>query len=219
MENEVLLTMRNVTKRFKKRVVIESFNLEVSAGELVSLYGPNGVGKSTLMKMIAGIITPTSGTIEVKGYTSQSDRIAYAKNVSYMPDHFQFQQRLTLMEFLTYYAKLRGVSEEEVLQALERVGLADQRQQYVHTLSKGMGQRLLFAQLLFSGASVLLLDEPTNGLDEHWLEQLADQLHQFKQQGKAIILSTHMRSFASELADRMIELTLISNQTLLKHTR
>lgn len=196
--------MKDVTKRYKKQVVIDRFQLAAAPGEIIALHGPNGAGKSTVIKMISGIVRPTAGTIRVNGYSADKHRKLYAREISYMPDDFQFQQKLTVMEFLQFYAKMRQVSRRQVVEALARVGLLSKQDSYVSTLSKGMGQRLLLAQVLFSGASLLLLDEPTNGLDDRWLDNLKQILLDCKQQKKTVIFSTHLRSFAEDIGDRII---------------
>lgn len=206
MEYEPLLYVDNVTKRYKKMIVIKEFQLAARKGELIGLYGPNGAGKSTMIKMISGVVAPTSGTITVNGFSSKNDRKKYLQLVSYMPDHFEFRQPLTVKEFLMYYARLRRVGKQQVFEAIEKVGLQDKQNDYVSTLSKGMGQRLLLAQTLFSGASLILLDEPTNGLDDEWLLKLQQLLLQMKEEGKTVIFSTHLRSFADEVSDRIIHM-------------
>lgn len=206
MERKRILTMKNVRKRYKKRIAIDDFHLTADEGELIALYGPNGAGKSTIIKMISGVTQPTSGVIKVNGYHLQKHRKQYARNVSYMPDDFQLQQRLTVVEFLQFYANLRGVSQQSVLTSIEQVGLSSKKDDYVSTLSKGMGQRLLLAQVLFSQASLLLLDEPTNGLDDEWLTNLKTILLELKSQKKTVIFSTHLHAFATEIGDRVVRI-------------
>lgn len=206
MEHRPFLHVDNVTKRYKKKTVVQQFQLTAHIGELIGLYGPNGAGKSTIIKMICGIVPPTSGTITVNGHTLKRKRTQYARYVSYMPDHFHFRQPLTVMEFLMFYARLRQVPKSEVIAAMEQVGLIDKKDEYVSTLSKGMGQRLLFAQTLFSGAPLIVLDEPTNGLDDEWLIKLKQLLRQLKAEQKTVIFSTHLLSFAQEVSDRLIKI-------------
>ncbi|MFA8439822.1 ABC transporter ATP-binding protein [Pueribacillus sp. YX66] len=206
MGHKPLLHVHNVTKRYKKTTVVHEFQLTAQKGELIGLYGPNGAGKSTIIKMISGIVSPTSGTITVNGLTRKANRRQYAQYVSYMPDHFQFRQPLTVMEFLMFYARLRHVSKSDVLAAIDKVGLTEKQHDYVSTLSKGMGQRLLLAQVLFSGSSLILLDEPTNGLDDEWLMNLQRLLRQLKVENKTVLFSTHLYSFANDVSDRVIRI-------------
>lgn len=204
MDNEALLVMESVTKRYKNRLVIDQFQLTAKKGEIIALCGPNGVGKSTIIKMICGIIRPSAGTIIVNGQSCNHNRKRYAKEISYLPDSFSFHQPLTVNEFLMYYASVRNVSKDQVLQAVERVGLMDKKDEYISTLSKGMGQRLLLAQTLFSNASLLLFDEPTNGLDNHWLIHLRELLCTLKEENKTVLFSTHIESFAVDVSDRVV---------------
>lgn len=210
MDHKPLLQMLNVTKRYKKTTVVENFHFTAKPGELVGLYGPNGAGKSTVIKMISGIVMPTHGSIIVHGVERKKNRRQYSQFVSYMPDHFQFRQPLTVLEFLMYYARLRRVAEQDVYEAIEKVGLTQKQNALVSTLSKGMGQRLLLAQTLFSRSALILLDEPTNGLDDEWLQNLKQLLLELKDEGKTVLFSTHIHSFADEVSDRMIQMKRVS---------
>ena len=201
-----LLIMEKVSKHYKRKKVIDSFNLQVQRGELITLYGPNGVGKSTLIKMISGFIQPDFGSIMVNGQTIKNNRKRYAKEVAYMPDDFQFPQQFTVMEFLMYYASLRQVPKEKVMDTLKKVGLIDKKDDYLSTLSKGMRQRVLFGQTIFSNASLLLLDEPTNGLDEEWLINLKKLLLMIKKENKSVIFSTHNEHFATKISDYIVHI-------------
>lgn len=206
-----LLIVDQLSKRYKKHLVVDQFHLQAQRGEVIGLYGPNGAGKSTIIKLISGIIYPTAGKILVNGYDSVRHKKRYAQEISYMPDHFQFRQPLTVLEFLQFYARLRRMDLGKVFAALDRVGLISKKDAPIHTLSKGMGQRLLLAQTLFSGASLILLDEPTNGLDDEWLTNLKTIIVELKAENKTVIFSTHLHSFAAGVSDRMISVTPLAS--------
>lgn len=198
------LQMNDIAKKYKKHFIIDSFSLQVRKGEIVSLLGKNGAGKSTILKMIAGIIKPTRGVILVDGSSIKENRLNYAKKIAYMPDNFKFPATLTVYEFLKFYSQLRLANIKNIDTVLTKVGLVEKRNVKASSLSKGMGQRLLLATLLLSDAQLYLLDEPTNGLDEHWINEFQTMIMSLKKENKTIIFSTHDDRVAKKLSDQMI---------------
>ncbi|MFD2328988.1 ABC transporter ATP-binding protein [Cohnella sp. GCM10020058] len=196
-----LLQIENVSKSIGKSTLLHPCSLSVREGEIVALCGGNGAGKSTLINMIAGISRPTSGAILLDGLAWSEDRIAYADRVGYMPDEFQFGSALTAFETLSFYASLRRVGRERVLELLETVGLLEVRDRKVSTFSKGMRQRLLFAQAMLAKPALLLLDEPTNGLDPYWMEAFGRLIRMAAGNGQAVVFSTHQLNIAESYAD------------------
>lgn len=199
------LLVQNITKTYKGQIVVDSFSLEADLGEIVCLVGKNGAGKSTILKMIAGITKPTSGTILVDGLSKKTDPIAYTKKVAYMPDDFQLRQPLSVKEFLQFYRTMRQ-SKISIDFVLEQVGLLHKANERISSLSKGMGQRLMLATMLLSEAKVLLLDEPTNGLDEEWTERFQRIISSFKEEKRTIIFSTHDQKIVEKLANQIIKI-------------
>lgn len=121
-----------------------------------------------------------------------------------MPDDFQFGSALTAMETLRFYASLRKVTQERILEIFERVGLLDVRHRKVSTFSKGMRQRLLFAQAMLAKPELLLLDEPTNGLDPYWMEAFSELIGSASSAGQTIVFSTHQLNLAEKIADQVV---------------
>lgn len=201
--SQPILEIKNITKTFQKKTVLSPFSLQLDEGQIGVLVGGNGAGKSTIIKMIAGIFQPTSGGISVGGLGVQ-DRKNYPKKISYMPDDFQFPNGLTVKEWLSFHAKLCRAPKQQTEKALQVVGLDAKQNEKVGHLSKGMRQRLLFAQAYVRDASLVLLDEPTNGLDPYWVSTFADILLQMRSEKKTILLSTHQLDVASTLADVII---------------
>lgn len=204
MTNTICLDMKNVGKTYKKEQIIKSFSLKVNRGEIVALLGKNGAGKSTIIKMIAGIIKPSEGEISIDGHSLKESRIEYAKKVAYMPDHFRFPQTLTVYEFVKFYSSLRTRNVQKMDSVLEMVGLSEKRKEKTSSLSKGMGQRLLLATLLLSDAQLLLLDEPTNGLDVDWVERFKEIMQMLKNEGRTVLFSTHDKEVAGTLSDFIV---------------
>jgi len=193
-----------VHKVFNGKTVIGEVNLHADAGEVVALCGGNGAGKSTLLRMLAGIIRPTSGRITVGGLRWEDDRRKYAQQLGYMPDDFRFSAGLTAMETMLFWAKLRGFGEARVREVLELVGLSDTGHKPVASFSKGMRQRVLFAQALLANPPLIVLDEPTNGLDPYWMGSFVELVRQAAGNGQTILFSTHQLQIAEVLADRIV---------------
>ncbi|MGD8192170.1 ABC transporter ATP-binding protein [Brevibacillus ginsengisoli] len=203
MTNEVL-HVEDISKQIQKQTILETVSFSLQKGQVMALCGGNGAGKSTMLQMIVGITQPSSGHILVDGLERKKNRKLYANKIGYMPDDFQFGSALSAQETLMFYASLRGVSKDKVIQTLHDVGLYNVRNKNVSTFSKGMRQRLLFAQSNLSTPSLLVLDEPTNGLDPYWMDELAAQILQLKKAGQTIIFSTHHLQLAETVADHVI---------------
>ncbi|XID94736.1 ABC transporter ATP-binding protein [Paenibacillaceae bacterium WGS1546] len=201
---EPLLLAEGIGKKIGARTLVEPIDLRIAKGEALALCGGNGAGKSTILRMISGIARPSSGTLRVGGWTWSGNRRAFAKQIGYMPDDYSFSQVMTAMEALSFWAALRGEGKERALEALDVVGLKEKRNDNVQTFSKGMRQRLLFAQAILAKPPLLLLDEPTNGLDPYWMDEFAVQIRELKRKGHAIILSTHQLTVAEEVADAVV---------------
>jgi ABC-type multidrug transport system ATPase subunit len=121
-----------------------------------------------------------------------------------MPDDYHFNQGLTAEEVLQFWAALRKVSKERVSEVLTLVGLAEQKNKRVTTFSKGMRQRVLFAQALLAKPSLLIMDEPTNGLDPFWMQEFANLIKQIKEEGHMVVFSTHQLEIADDVADHIV---------------
>ncbi|MGE5703340.1 MAG: ABC transporter ATP-binding protein, partial [Clostridia bacterium] len=161
-------------------------------------------GKSTLIKMIAGMIPPTSGEVLIQGLSWSKQRSKYASRIGYMPDDFQFPAGTIVREWLSFYASLRHASKARVDEMLERVGLSQHAHKACTSLSKGMRQRLMLAQAAVAQPEILLLDEPTNGLDLHWIDWFVGMIGQMKQAGQTVLFSTHQLEIAVDVADVLI---------------
>jgi ABC-type multidrug transport system ATPase subunit len=193
-----------VHKEFHGKTVIGDVHLQADSGEVVALCGGNGAGKSTLLRMLAGIIRPTSGTITVGGLRWEDDRRKYAEQLGYMPDDYRFSAGLTAMETMLFWAKLRGLGAARVREVLELVGLSDTGHKPVASFSKGMRQRVLFAQALLAKPPLIVMDEPTNGLDPYWMGSFVKLVRQAAADGQTILFSTHQLQIAEVLADRIV---------------
>ncbi len=198
-----MITVDKVMKRFNRENVIGPVSFSVEKGEIVGLCGGNGAGKSTIMQMVIGQLSPTEGSILINGRRVEAGSRDYKRLFAYMPDAMLFPKVLTGFEVLSYFAKLAGAEDGRVEELLKKTGLWDDRNKKVKAYSKGMQQRLALAQALISGAEVLILDEPTNGLDPYWVKMFKDMLREEKEKGTAILFSSHILADVEELADRV----------------
>jgi len=201
---ESLLIAEGIGKTIKKQSLVEPIDLRLEKGEVLALCGGNGAGKSTILRMIAGILKPSVGRVRLSGWEWSRNRVEYANQLGFMPDDYSFHPGLSAMEALSFWAALRGVGRSRVLETLEMVGLETKRNDKVQTFSKGMKQRLLFAQSILAEPPLLLMDEPTNGLDPYWMDEFVRLLRELKERGHAVIFSTHQLQTAEEIADRAV---------------
>lgn len=193
--------MHQVSKVVKGKTIVQPFDLQVPPGQVVALCGGNGAGKSTILRMIVGLARPSTGSIALNGLRWEKNRKGYLQQIGYMPDDFHFGSALTAEETLRFYAALRGVPAAEAERLLRAVGLYDVRNKRVVVFSKGMQQRLLFAQALLGKPSLLVLDEPTNGLDPYWMDAFVELIQRVKEAGQSVIFSTHQLEVADVVAD------------------
>jgi len=201
---EPVLLMEHVRKSMRRQEVIRDFNLRAEAGQVIALLGGNGAGKSTILRMIAGILHPDAGEIRVGGLRWKDNRLEYAGRIGYMPDDYRFPGGLTAMETMAFWAKLRGLPKSRAAEALAEAGLADTGKKPVASFSKGIRQRVLFAQALIARPPLVLLDEPTNGLDPYWMESFIRLVREAAERGQTVLFSTHQLEIAEAAADRIV---------------
>lgn len=186
----------NITKTYKKNRGVHNVDVKIDAGEITALVGANGAGKSTIIKLLTGQLVQNEG--EINGFSKEALR--------YMPDDLNFPDTLTAAEILALLANLKKVPSDNIPTLLEQVGLADKGHLRVSEYSKGMRQRLNLAQSLIGDGDLYILDEPTNGLDPFWIAALKKMLVEEKENGTHVLFSTHLLSFAEEIADQVIML-------------
>ncbi len=203
----VALSLVDVTVRYAERVALESVSLDVRRGEIVGLLGPNGSGKSTTLAVAAGILEPACGVVTVEGRTREADPGAFAIRVGLVPQEPAVYDELTAAQNLTFFGELYGLCGSDlrrrVSQTLARVKLSDRAQHRVSTFSGGMKQRLNLAAALLHDPPVLLLDEPTASLDPASRDALFADLTRFRDDGHAILLTTHHIDEAESGCDRI----------------
>ena len=189
--NHPALRAHGLGRSYDGFIALGSFQLEVGSGELVALVGPNGAGKTTFLTLAAGLLEPTSGSVLVEGAPAGS--LDARRALSYLPDTPVFYEDLSVGEHLHYIAALHGVEDPAPRAAslLEQLGLADWEDAMASELSKGMRQKASIALALVRPFSVLLADEPFDGLDPPSREVLFGLIAEARQEGAAIVVSTH----------------------------
>lgn len=200
---EPFVQMSGVRKTMQGQAIIQELSLSAARGEIVALCGGNGAGKSTILRMLAGVMQPDGGEIVVGGRRWREDRMAYARQIGYMPDDYRFSPGLTAAETMRFWGSLRGLPRSRATAVLEAVGLGETGRKSVSAFSKGMRQRILFAQALLAEPPLLIMDEPTNGLDPYWMDSFATLVRQAAEDGQTVIFSTHQLALAEGLADRI----------------
>lgn len=199
-----VIVARGVHKHYGLIHAVDGVDLEVRSGELFGLIGHNGAGKSTMFKMMLGLIPLTAGEIRIDGApVPGSDFRAVRRKVGYLPENVVLYDNLTGAETLDFFARLKGVSPAQNAALLERVGLTHAARRRVREYSKGMRQRLGFAQALLGTPRILFLDEPTTGLDPEAIRGFYAILRQLKSEGVTMVITSHILAEIQERVDRL----------------
>jgi ABC-2 type transport system ATP-binding protein len=196
---------RGLTRKYGKLTAVEDLNLQVATGALYGLIGPNGAGKTTSLRMLAGLLEPSSGEIIINGRVANHDWRELRRLIGYMPDFFGVYEDMLVWEYLDFFARCYGLPRDRhrqvVDELLELVDLTEKRDTYIQTLSRGMRQRLCLAHALVHDPQVLLLDEPASGLDPRARVEMRELLRELGSMGKTILVSSHILTELGELCD------------------
>lgn len=198
------IEVRGAHKRYGVLRAVDGIDLNVERGEILGLIGHNGAGKSTLFKMMLGLVPATAGSILVGGADVQGRGFRAARrHVGYLPENVVLYDNLSGLETLRFFARLKGAPLAQCPNLLERVGLAHAGTRPVREYSKGMRQRLGFAQALLGDPQVLLLDEPTNGLDPQAIRDFYTLLRDLQAGGVTTVITSHILAELQERVDRL----------------
>jgi len=207
----MIIEAHGLTRKFGDRLAVDNLSMRLGAGQVLALLGPNGAGKTTTMRMLAGLLAPTSGKATVCGYALgqlDEDNDAIRARCGVVPEAPGFYERLTAQQNLQFFGGLHGLSktklQERVAAELARFGLTERAKDVVATYSKGMKQRLSLARALLHEPTLLFLDEPTAGLDPLATAQLHQLIRDLRGAGKGIVLSTHTLEEAEAQADEIL---------------
>ena len=207
MPDDVVIRAAGLSKRYGGAVAVDNIDVEVRAGEIVGILGPNGSGKTTTILMLLGLTEPTGGFAEVAGFDPLREPLEVKRRVGYLPDQVGFYEGLSARDNLAYTARLAGLPRGEIdarfQAAMQRVGLAAVSSERVGTFSQGMRQRLGLAEILMKQPSVAILDEPTTALDPHSTQEFLTMIRGLKADGTAVLLSSHHLDQVQSVCDRV----------------
>lgn len=204
---EIRIETNRLVKTFGEKIAVDDLNFSVYAGEIFGFLGPNGAGKTTTIKMIVGLLQPTSGQVKVNGFDVQKQPLNAKASSGYVPDTPNLYPKLTGRELLRFVGDLYGLDKsnterrmEELLRLFDLTQAADDT---IDSYSHGMQQKTALAAALVHDPKVLVLDEPTVGLDPKSARLIKDILRQLADRGAAIFLSTHILEIAERMCDRI----------------
>ncbi|NHZ36744.1 ABC transporter ATP-binding protein [Massilia sp. CCM 8692] len=194
-----------VSKSFGPVEAIRNVSLSVKQGEMFGLIGHNGAGKSTLFKLMLGLLPANAGSVKVGGVATSSAQFRQVRRrIGYLPESFVSYDNLSGLEVLQLFADLKQVARAECGRVLRRVGLADASGRRLNTYSKGMRQRLGFAQVLLGDPALIFLDEPTNGLDPEGIADFYSILREAQGRGATIVITSHILAEIQDRVDRLV---------------
>ena len=202
-----MVEIESVTRKYGTKYAVHELDLAIGTGELFAFLGPNGAGKTTTIKMMTGLLRPSSGMIRIDGQDVVKQAREAKARIGYVPDQPLLYDKLTGREFLQFLGGVRGIGEPNQTTAIETQIELFELQEFVDLMSEeyshGMKQRLAFSAALLHDPQVLILDEPMVGLDPRGARLMKDVLRRRVESGRTIFMSTHTLSMAEELADRI----------------
>jgi len=202
-----MIEAEKLTKYYDKVAAIEDVSFTVEKGEIVGFLGPNGAGKTTTMRILAGVLPPSSGTARVAGYDILADSLQVRRRIGYLPETVPLYTDMKVAAYLEFVGEVKGVQRRErrrkIAQVMERCRILEVQRMLIGALSRGYRQRVGIAQALLNDPEVLILDEPTVGLDPKQIIEIRQLIKELSGQS-TIILSTHILPEASMICERVI---------------
>jgi len=205
---QLIVETVNLSKTYDDTKAVDGLNLRIEEGDMFGFLGPNGAGKTTTILMLLGLTEPTSGSVYVGGYNSTRESLKVKAMSGYLPEKVGFYENLTAAYNIAYTARLNGLPEavvtKRVNEALEVVGLSEVAEQNVGTFSRGMKQRLAFADILVKMPEIAILDEPTAGIDPEGVNQMLDLIAGIARERKmTVIMSSHQLHQVQRICNRV----------------
>ena len=210
-KNETVVVLEGLTKRYGNFTALDGLTLSLNSGQIFGLIGPNGAGKTTAIKILVGLIRPSSGTAKIAGADCVSEARRIKRLVGYMPDRFGSYDNMRVREYLDFFGAAFGIKRRErgkrIDAVMETTGTTYMKDRYVESLSHGMQQRVGVARTMLHDPKVLILDEPANGLDPQARIEMRDLLLQLAQSGKTLLVTSHILPELSRICDRVAIIT------------
>lgn len=198
-----MISISHLTRKFNEHIAVNDLCLEIPKGAMFGFLGPNGAGKTTTLKMLMGLLAPTSGTAIIDGIDVSEDPIAVKAKVGYLPDEVFLYDYLTGRQFLEFVADVRGIErdikQQRIDELLEAFGLADAANDFSANYSFGMKKKLALAGIVIHKPSLLILDEPFNGLDPQSVRDFREMLKKMSDEGVTVIFSSHVLEVVEKL--------------------
>jgi len=210
-ENQAVIETRNLTKRYDEFTALDSLSLTVAAGQILGFIGPNGAGKTTTIRILVGLLKPTSGTARIAGADCLSESRRIKRLVGYMPDDFGKYDNMRVSEYLDFFGAAYGIGRRKrvlrIDEVLEIAGASHMKDLFVDALSRGMQQRVAIARTLMHDPQVLILDEPANGLDPQARIDMRAMLLRLAEMGKTLIVTSHILPELARVCDLVAMIT------------
>lgn len=202
-----MISVENLTKKYAAKTAIEGMSFQVQKGEILGFLGPNGAGKTTTMRIITGYMPCTDGSVKVDGFDVSDQPLEVRRRIGYLPENPPLYMEMTVVGYLRFVAKLKGVSaanmQSEVERVMQRVNITDVQSRIIAKLSKGYKQRVGIAQALLNDPPVLILDEPTIGLDPKQIHEVRELVKSLAG-NHTVVLSTHILPEVEQTCHRVI---------------
>jgi len=198
----------NLTRKFSEFIAVDSLSFQVNPGEIYALLGPNGSGKSTTMKMLLGLLKPTSGTARINGFDVRENIVEAKRHMGYVPEEAVLPERLTGWEYINYVSDIwkvpRGAErDEEIDELLTLLDIKDASDDLIETYSKGMSRKIGLVATLIHTPKILILDEVQAGIDPRGAATIKEILNGLRDRGTTILMSTHVLEIAEQMCDRI----------------
>jgi ABC-2 type transport system ATP-binding protein len=209
MENEGnMLELSGISKKYNVFPAVDNVSFCIEPGEILGYLGPNGAGKTTTIKMLTGLLEPTSGDIFFQGKKIRNDMVEYKKKIGYVPEESDMYPHLSAYDYLLMVGRLRQIPEkalkEKIEQFMELLKLSLEMQSSISSYSKGMVQKVLLSAALLHNPDILLLDEPLSGLDVETSLIIKDLVKQLSKEGKIIFYCSHILEVVEKVCSRVI---------------
>jgi ABC-2 type transport system ATP-binding protein len=201
-----MIELINITKRYNDTTVVDDLNLKIGAGEIVGIIGHNGAGKSTTMKMIAGLVEPTSGEIRVMGQNMQKNNTKVKQKIGFLPEDSPLYEAMTAKQYLLFFSELYQMPRQKALKRIDEILTSlhlTEETKLTGEFSKGMKRKTAIARALLHDPDLLILDEPNSGLDPLTSFFIINYLRTLKREGKTILLSAHNLFHVETICDRV----------------
>jgi ABC-2 type transport system ATP-binding protein len=202
-----MIRIDGLEKRYGKFQALHPLTLHIKKGEVFGFLGPNGAGKTTTIRTLAGVLTPTAGTVHIDGIDIIKNPVESKKKVGYIPDRPYLYDKLTAREFLQFVGQLYELTPTHIRERgdalLKEHGLIERADELIEAYSHGMKQRLVLSASLLHEPPLLIVDEPMVGLDPHGARQIKDRFRSIADEGRTVFLSTHSLDVAQEVCDRV----------------